>query len=429
MIEITKQAEALNTILQRETPTIYELLSESGRKAFFPHLGILGQTQEAKGTDINVTIGQAFEDNGTPMILNCFLDDSSLTPQSFLYSPSYGQMELRKLWKSAIYKKNPSLESIKISLPVVTGGITHGLSLVGNMFVDREDGIIISDKFWGNYKLTYPQSNFHEYPCFDGRRFNLGGLKSILSGKDEKKIVLLNFPNNPSGYTPTNQEVEQITGIIEHSAKKGNKITVICDDAYFGLIYDDDIFKESIFSKLADLHENVLAVKLDGLTKEAFFWGGRIGFITYGFKGMTDEVASVLEDKTAGVVRGSVSNLCTISQNISIKGLQSPNFESQRTEKYEILKERFECIKQTLNEHSEYKEFFELLPFNSGYFMCVELRQHNGDQIRSGLIKNHKTGVVAVGNLLRIAYSSESKDKIPQLFTNIYVECKNTKTI
>ena len=48
----------------------------------------------------------------------------------------------------------------------------------------------------------------------------------------------------------------------------------------FGLVYENGIFKESLFSKLADLHENVLAVKVDGATKEDYAWGFRVGFIT-----------------------------------------------------------------------------------------------------------------------------------------------------
>ena len=39
------------------------MLSKIGKEAFFPKKGILAQTAEAKGTEFNATIGQAFEDN------------------------------------------------------------------------------------------------------------------------------------------------------------------------------------------------------------------------------------------------------------------------------------------------------------------------------------------------------------------------------
>ena len=39
---------------------------------------------------------------------------------------------------------------------------------------------------------------------------------------------------------------------------------------------------ESLFGLLANLHPNLLAVKLDGATKELFVWGLRCGFVTFG---------------------------------------------------------------------------------------------------------------------------------------------------
>ena len=54
------------------------------------------------------------------------------------------------------------------------------------------------------------------------------------------------------------------------------------DDAYFGLFYEETALKESIFTRLMDRHSNLLAVKLDGATKENFVWGLRVGFVTYG---------------------------------------------------------------------------------------------------------------------------------------------------
>ena len=48
-------------------------------------------------------------------------------------------------------------------------------------------------------------------------------------------------------------------------------MVVIIDDAYFGLVYEEGVYTESIFVELANLSENVLAVKLDGPTKRITF--------------------------------------------------------------------------------------------------------------------------------------------------------------
>jgi aspartate/methionine/tyrosine aminotransferase len=223
----------------------------------------------------------------------------------FTYASSYGKPALRSSWKESIYRKNPSLRA-KISTPVVTNALTHGLSVAGYMFVDKADKIILPDKNWENYNLIFKEgcgAVMDTYNTFSEGSLDLGDFRRALSAGIGKKIVLLNFPNNPSGYTPTYDEALEIVSAIRDVAEAGDKIVVLVDDAYFGFVYEDGIYKESIFSMLADLHENVLAVKLDGATKESYAWGLRVGFITFGFKGATEEDYKVLEDKAAGVVR------------------------------------------------------------------------------------------------------------------------------
>ena len=72
--------------------------------------------------------------------------------------------------------------------------------------------------------------------------------------EERKKIVLLNFPNNPTGYTPTEQEMAEIRDALKEAAEKGNKIVVIVDDAYFGLVYKKGIYTQSIFAELSHFH-------------------------------------------------------------------------------------------------------------------------------------------------------------------------------
>ena len=104
--------------------------------------------------------------------------------------------------------------------------------------------------------------------------------RETLAKQTEKAIVLLNFPNNPTGFTPSVKEAEAIVQVLKDAAEGGLKLVVVLDDAYFGLFYEDSI-KESLFGLLADSHENILPVKIDGATKENYVWGLRVGFITY----------------------------------------------------------------------------------------------------------------------------------------------------
>ena len=102
-------AKALNDDIASSKNAAFELLSEKGKRIFFPSKGILGQSAEARKTEINATIGTAFEEDGSPLCLECIEELVNLASQSLLYTPSYGLPELRERWKDMIYAKNPSL--------------------------------------------------------------------------------------------------------------------------------------------------------------------------------------------------------------------------------------------------------------------------------------------------------------------------------
>lgn len=422
------QAEELNRVIQKRNPVVNGLLSEKGKNIFFPKKGILAQTADAKGKKINATIGAAVEDDGSPMRLNSIAKNILLDPKDvFPYAPSYGKLELRNQWLDLMMKKNPSLKT-RTSLPVVTNALTHGLSMVGYMFVNPGDKIISTDKFWGNYRLIFEQGYggvIETFNTFKDDGFDVLSFKEKLFEDSGKKIVLLNFPNNPTGYTPTDSEVDEISSVIEERAELGDELLVICDDAYFGLVYKEGVFKESIFSRLADLHENVLAVKVDGATKEDYVWGLRVGFVTYACKNISEETCQALEAKIAGAIRGNISNASHLSQSLESEAISSPTYDSEKKEKYLLMKARFEKIVQVLSDE-KYEEFFKALPYNSGYFMCVELKDGiDAESVRQTLLEKYDTGVVAINNFLRIAFSSVTEDKIEGLFENIYLACKD----
>ncbi|MBN2612686.1 MAG: aminotransferase class I/II-fold pyridoxal phosphate-dependent enzyme [Bacteroidales bacterium] len=423
------QAEELNVVIREKNNTLFEMLSDRGKNIFFPKKGILGQTADAKGKKINATIGAAVEDDGSPMRFRSIEKLLNISPSlAFPYAPSFGRPEIRKKWKEMIYEKNPSLKGIEISLPVVTNALTHALSIVGYMFINPGDTVLVSDLFWGNYNLIFSNAygtKIEKFNLFKDDSFDLASFEQALATmKPGKKVVLLNFPNNPAGYTPTVQEVKGIVTAIQKEAEKGNQMVIIMDDAYFGLVFQEGIEKESVFAFLANLHENILTIKVDGPTKEDYVWGFRVGFITYGIKNGDKALYDVLEAKTAGAVRGNISNACNLSQSLLMAAFDSDSYNQEKLEKYNILFKRFLKVQETLKKQ-EYKEYFRALPFNSGYFMCVKLKDGiDGEKLRHLLLNKYDTGIINMSNVIRIAFSSVAEKDIPLLFDNIYHACK-----
>jgi len=423
-------AQELNEIIVKANPHIYDMLSEVGKTLFFPK-GILSQSAEAKekAYKFNATIGTAME-KGKVMYLRSIMDSlQGLDPdESISYAPSYGIMPLRKAWKESMIEKNPSLKDKDISLPVVTNAITHGLSVVSDLWVDRGDRIILPDKIW-EYRMIFEvrgSAEIVQYPMFDDKGgFNLKGFRKCLLAEAEKRnkiIVLLNFPNNPTGYTVTSAEGTNIADILTDIAAKGTNVIAVMDDAYFGLVYEDDVLKESVFARTIGRDPRLLSIKLDGATKENYVWGLRIGFITYGahINGAPGPVYDALERKTAGDVRGSISNASHLSQTIILKSLQSSRFPSEKHEKFMIMKERAMELKDVLADPL-YLQVWEPYPFNSGYFMCLRLKTVEAEPLRVHLLEKFGVGVISIGKSdIRIAFSCIEKEDIRELFNIIY---------
>jgi aspartate/methionine/tyrosine aminotransferase len=423
------QAAALNETLQKENPFLNDLFSRSGLELYFPKLGILSQSAEAAGKRINATVGIALEEDGGPMHLQTIHKYlPQLQPREvYTYAPSPGKKELREAWRALLLKKNPGLAGKEISEPIVTGALTHGLSTAGELFLERDDEVIIPTPYWENYDLmflTRKGGRITTFDLFAGGGFNGAGLARALEGTG-KAILILNFPNNPTGYTPTVAEAAQIVGAIREAAERGKGLVVLVDDAYFGLVYEQGIITESLFSTLANLHERVLAVKLDGPTKEDYVWGFRIGFITYGVGGAGDKkrIFSALEAKTAGAIRADASNMSHLGQSLLCKAYQDPEYWAEKNQKNAILNSRYREVRKALNQE-KYAEVFEALPYNSGYFMCLRLKKANPEAVRKTLLTQFDTGVISVEpDLLRVAFSATPNKLIPELMENIYQAC------
>ena len=424
-------AQELNKTIEEANSHVYEMLSKVGKNLFFPK-GILSQSAEAKekAHKFNATIGMATEKGQTMHLPSVMAMIHGLQPSETLtYAPSFGIMPLRKAWKEALIEKNPLLSGKKISLPVVTNAITNGLSVISDMWVDPGDLVILPDKMWGNYNMVFAVrrgAKIVNYPLFgaDGG-FNQKDFEKCLRSEAKKRdkiIVVLNFPNNPTGYTVTPQEGDNIAETLADLAQKGTNVLAVTDDAYFGLFYEQDVLKESIFTHIIGRHPRLMAIKLDGATKENYVWGLRIGFVTYGacFEAEYGSFYDALERKTAGAVRGSISNASHLGQSIILRSLQADTYAAEKEEKFRIMKERALEVKRVLA-NSKYDRAWEAYPFNSGYFMCLRLKTVDAETLRVHLLEKQGVGLISLGkNDLRVAFSCIEKDDIQELFDTIF---------
>jgi aspartate/methionine/tyrosine aminotransferase len=423
-------AQELNHDLEQQAPAVLEMLSDLGKRFYFPR-GIITQSAEAKekATRFNATIGIALE-HGDAMHLRSFREQlPGLEPkEAFTYAPVAGKPELRERWRQKQLEENPTLRGKATSVPIVTSALTHGLSLVSELFIDPGDVILLPDQLWGNYRLTFEvrqQGKIETFPFFRGEAMDLGAFEEALrrlAGQREKLLVVLNFPNNPSGYTPTPAEAERLVNALAAVAAGGTRLVVVCDDAYFNLVFDAACLQESVFGHLAGVHENLLAVRLDGATKEHFVWGFRVGFITFAAGGSGDlaRVHGALEKKTAGLIRAGVSSSPHVSQSLILKALDRDSFRAEQAEKRDILRQRAERVREIVYD-ARYASAWEPYPFNSGYFHCLRLKQVEAEALRVHLLDAYGLGVIATGPTdIRVAFSCLEAESLPEVYETIF---------
>lgn len=422
METLTRFAVELNEKIRLAAPIAADLLSSLGTRIYLPK-GILSQSAEAaqRANRFNATRAIALENGEVMHLPSSHQFVPEIDPSRvYGYAPALGQMGLRLRWKARLEVENPSLKGKGFSLPIVTCGLTHGFSLIGDLFVNSDDTLVMPDKIWGNYRLIFQtkcRANIQTYPFYNTvRQFNTTGFRDALfeiSRTTDKLIVLLNFPHNPTGYAITAEEAAEMTQAINQVAASGCRLLVLVDDAYFGLWYDDNVLRESIFGWLVDTHPNVLAVKIDGATKEEYAWGLRIGFLTFGLDG---QLMKGLEEKVTALIRANTSGASQLSQTLVLEAMDSPQYTLEKNQRNEILKNRALRVR-TVAAHRQYAHLWDVYPFNAGYFMCLRLKSANAETVRQRLLDDYGIGVISIGETdLRVAFSCIETSEIDEVF-------------
>ena len=408
--------------------------------SFFSKLGeniilpqdVLIQSKETAAIPgaINATIGIATSNKKAMALPSINKVITEINNSEYLpYSPTPGLPKMRELWKEKILADNPSINKDFLSLPMVTTGITQGIDIAANLFSESGDALLLPNLFWQNYAQIYTiklGNKIYKYNQFDeNNEFSISNFKETLySIKEDKISLILNFPNNPTGYTPSDAELNSLVDVISTYAKenKNKQLIIVSDDAYFGLFFEKNHKTPTLSAtyKLAE-NENCLIVKLDGITKEFYSWGLRVGFITYYTK--NNELRKVLLEKTQGYLRSTTSSPSNLSQQIAVRLLDNKQSLEEKEINDKIIEERYNELKQAISKE-QLEQLVRVLPFNSGYFFTIKLPSNiNAHEFRLKFLNEYKYGVYSMDDEhIRIAFSCLDKELIPELI-NKFKQC------
>lgn len=187
------------------------------------------------------------------------------------YSSNAGLIELRKAISKSILKRN-YVEYSPESEIIVTVGAMEAIYVSLLCLLNPGDEVIILEPYWINYRhmvlmcggVPVIVDDFE-----DKERFLINS--EAIEGKitNKTKAIIINSPNNPSGMVYD----KEFIGKIAQIALKYD-ITVIADEVYRSLIYDDVEYTSIL--DFAGMKEHTVLVY--SFSKEFAMTGWRIGY-------------------------------------------------------------------------------------------------------------------------------------------------------
>ena len=195
---------------------------------------------------------------------------STLEKKKTVYTANSGLMELRNSICGYIQKKigisyDPAHEII------ITVGGSEAIDLGIRALVDPGDEVLIVEPCFVCYspivELTGGIPVTVETKAENGFKLTAEALKEKIS--DKTKLLILPFPNNPTGAIMTKEDLEPIAELL-----RGTDIMVLSDEIYSELTYSGKHFS---ITQLDGMKERTLLV--NGFSKAFAMTGWRLGYI------------------------------------------------------------------------------------------------------------------------------------------------------
>lgn len=148
---------------------------------------------------------------------------------------------------------------------IIASGVSGALFLALLSIIDPGDEIIFFDPYFVMYKHLINLIDGVPVIVDTNPDFKIDPVKLAKAVTKKTKAIIINSPNNPTGYVYSKQDLEAVVKVA-----KENNILLITDEIYDGFVYDGD------FISPASMYENILI--LGGFSKTYAMTGWRLGY-------------------------------------------------------------------------------------------------------------------------------------------------------
>lgn len=367
---------------------------------------------------VNASIGSLYGEDGTLVAFKSVFEHYDQIPDrtkakyaaSFIGNESYREQVYQWITQGA----NINLSHSVIATPGGSGAVSMTFSNI----LDAGETVILPNIAWGSYRLMATQNNFDvkTYSLFEENHFNLTSFKEVCSAvmnKQKKILVVINDPcHNPTGYSMTREEWDQVITFLNECSKEG-PVIIIDDIAYIDYSYDIPQSRK-VMEAFNNISDNVLISIAFSCSKTCTSYGLRCGAAVLLAKN-ADKVREVeiVFEKFARAIWSNIPN-AAMDNFTWVTTDNYFSFMSEKQNYIDLLKQRSEIFLEEAK-----KIELPVYPYKEGFFVTVQCENNEQrDRIHDKLI-NHHIFTVKVNLGIRVAICSCTIEKTKGLATAI----------
>lgn len=252
-----------------------------------------------------------------------------------------------------------------------TGAIHHAIA----NYSERGDQVLTADWFWGPYNVLCQEAGrkLATYTLFDeAQNFNIRSftdkVEELLKVQDSLLIIINTPAHNPTGYSLSEHDWEQVLDVCRTQAKSGTKkISILVDIAYIDYAGEKNETRR-FMKQFGNLPANILTMFAFSMSKGYTMYGQRTGAIIglSSSKEVIDEFANVNKFTSratwSNINRGAMTVLTQIQQDKAL--LQQ--FEAERAAYYQMIRDRAAIFMQEAQGCG-----LKALPYKAGFFLSI----------------------------------------------------------
>ena len=291
------------------------------------------------------------------------------------YTPVDGIPELKEAIVEKLRRDNGLVYGTE--QVIASNGAKQSLFNLFQATIDPGDEVIVPAPYW----VTYPELVKYsggtpvviQTDDESGFKITPAQLEEAITPKT--RMLILTTPSNPTGAVYTKEELEALSQVL-----KGTDILVASDEMYEKLVYNG-----TVFTAAASISEDMYnrTVTINGLSKSVAMTGWRFGYCAAADRDLVKAMKKLQSQST--------SNICSITQIASIKGL-----DGSADEEIEQMRKAFESrCEEAVRLFNEIDGLSVIKP-NGAFYLFVNHKAIEPDSMTFAKALLERAGVAVV---------------------------------